>query len=239
MCQSSLGNGKEGNTTKMNVLDLFSGLEGWSKPFKDRGHETITVDINPKFNPTICKDIFDLNEDDLPAFWQPDIILASPPCNCFSIASVYRHWDKNTKRPKDNATKYAIDLVAYTINFILTQYPRWWILENPRGMLRHVLGKPQVTTYFASWQSWEEVNESHRAFHDVRKPCFKPTDLWGILPNVKWDEPMEWAKAPRGAKEGIQGIKDRDIRAKIPYGLALAICLACEKELESQTKLLK
>jgi len=215
----------------MKVLDLFSGLEGWSKPFKDRQHEVATVDINPKFHPTISSDIMNLTSKDFDGYGQFDIILASPPCNCFSIASVYRHWDKNTKRPKDKATYDSIDLVAHTLELILTLHPRWWILENPRGMLRKILGKPQVTTYFASWQSWEELNESHSAFHDNRKSCFKPTDLWGVLPNVKWNEPLEWAKAPRGSKEGTQGITDRDLRAKIPYALSLAVCLACEKQL--------
>jgi hypothetical protein len=214
---------KEGKI-KMRVLDLFSGLGGWSQAFKDRGHEVVTVDINPKFNPTIVADVMNLTPKDFEKYGQFDIILASPPCNCFSVASVYRHWDKDTKRPKDEETRHAIRLVGHTIWLILNLQPRWWILENPRGMMRKVLGKPVVTTYFASWQTE----------NDNRKPVFKATDLWGVIPEgIKWKKPKTWQDAPRGARTGTQGIKDAELRAKIPYGLSLAVCLACERELKS------
>ena len=32
----------------MNVLDLFSGLGGWSAAFVERGHEVVTVDMLAK-----------------------------------------------------------------------------------------------------------------------------------------------------------------------------------------------
>lgn len=44
----------------MKVLDLFSGLGGWSAAFKDRGHNVLTVDIEPKFNPDYCMNIMDV-----------------------------------------------------------------------------------------------------------------------------------------------------------------------------------
>ena len=223
----------------MRVLDLFSGLGGWSQAFKDRGHSVTTVDIEPKFKPTICEDIMNLKvigreiiTPDLLFYGQFDIVLASPPCNCFSIASVYRHWNKD-KTPKDEETRDSIKLIGHTIELILNLQPRFWILENPRGMLRNVLGKPSVTTYWASWQDDEERRETIKGFHDKRKPCLKPTDLWGVLPEgVDFSKPSEWIKASRGATLGTQGIRDSAIRAKIPYGLSLAVCIACEKELQ-------
>ena len=215
----------------MKVIDLFSGLEGFSQAFKDRGHKVFTVDINPKFKPSLVADINNLTVKDFS--FKPDVILASPPCNCFSIASVYRHWDKETKRPKDQATLDAIVLVANTISLILRLGPRFWFLENPRGMLRRVLGIPPITTFFASWQSTKERAILIKAFHDKRKPSLKPTDLWGVMPKrIKWKKPKPWQKAPRGSNTGLQGITDRDLRAKIPYGLSLAICKACEKEIK-------
>lgn len=218
--------------TKLKVLDLCSGLGGFSQAFKDIHHEVITVDVEPRFNPTICKDVMELQPKDFSQYGQFDVILASPPCNCFSIASVYRHWDKTTKKPKDEQTKQAIRLVGHVLWLIINLNPRFWVLENPRGMLRNVLGKPQITTFFASWQDWEERQDSLKAFHDVRKPSFKATDLWGVFPEgIKWQKPKDWVKAPRGSKVGTQGIKDKDLRAKIPYGLSFAICIACEREL--------
>jgi len=212
----------------MNVLDLFSGLNGWSSAFKDRGHDVITVDNNIKFKPTFCIDVMELEAD---SFKEPfDVILASPPCNCFSIASVYRHWDKDRK-PKDEQTKEAINLVAHTLKLIIELNPRFWFLENPRGMLRNVIGKPAVTVFYAAYGL----------------PYLKPTDLWGVHPPIEWNKPTKWIKAPRGSKMGIQGIDAKyikaypdnlgdslrvpELRAKVPYALSEAVCMACEKEL--------
>lgn len=222
----------------MKVLDLFSGLGGWSQSFKERGHEVVTVEIEQKFNPTICKNIMELTKEDFKQWIPFDVVLASPPCNCFSIASVYRHWDKETRRPKDQQTYDSIDLVGHTIKLILSVHPMYWILENPRGMLRNVLGKPQVTTYYASWGDWK----------------LKPTDLWGVIPpGIKWKKPKKWVKAPRGSHTGTQGIegnyikkswpknfthyvRDTSLRALIPYGLSESICLACENQCHNDNK---
>ena len=220
----------------MKVLDMFSGLGGFSQAFKDRGHDVVTIDIEKKFNPTICTDIMKITPKELiEGYGEFDIVLASPPCNCFSVASEYRHWDKKTKKPKDQQTREAIKLIGHTINMIMNLQPRFWILENPRGMLRNVLGKPTVTTFFASWGHW----------------ALKPTDLWGVHPEIDWKKPKKWEKAPRGSKTGVQGINGNkyqkaypenmsmkvrkpELRALIPYELSMAICIACEKELNRE-----
>lgn len=218
----------------MKVLDLFSGLKGWSEAFEDRGHKVTTVDIEPRFKPTILNDIMNLTPKDFEKYGQFDIILASPPCNCFSVMSISRHWNKD-KTPKED-TKKAIQMIGHTIELILNLHPRWWILENPRGMMRRVLGKPSVETTFAAWLTLKDIEfmSSKSGKEHFNKNYFvkKPTDLWGVIPKrVKWKEPKKWEYAPRGSRKGIQGIKRADLRAKIPYGLSLAICLACEKEI--------
>lgn len=213
----------------MNVLDLFSGLKGWSQPFIDRGHDVITVDIEAKFKPTIQANVIGLTSKDFETYGRFDVVLASPPCNCFSVASVYRHWDKDTKRPKDQETYEAIKLVGHTVKLILSLAPRYWLLENPRGMLRYVLGPPAITTFFASWGHW----------------ALKATDIWGVLPEgIQWKKPKKWIKAPRGFHTGIQGnvkkawpsdmthkVRKPALRAKIPYELGEAVCLACESSI--------
>jgi len=222
----------------MRVLDLFSGLEGWSQAFRDRDHQVVTVDIDSRFNPTICVDVRVLVPAYFHSFGPFDIILASPPCNCFSVASVYRHWNKATKRPKDLATIDAIGLVAHTIWLILNLTPRWWILENPRGMMRRVLGKPAITTSFAAWQTDRERDELYSSWgvNDKSWKYIKPTDLWGVFPDhIKWGrgKPKDYIRASRGSRLGIQEQNDRAMRSKIPYALSLAVCSACEAELSS------
>lgn len=195
--------------------DLFSGLGGFSQAFKDRGWSVVTVDIDERFNPNLCADIMDVDPKRLPQ--NPDIILISPPCNCFSVASIRWHWtkhDNGTITPNDSA-KEAIKLVDKALWLKDQLNPRFWVLENPTGMMRRVLGSPYIKTSFAAWGNKN----------------LKPTDLWGNLPFMVFPIATEWEKAPRGSRKGTQGIKDPAERAKIPYGLSLALCRAVEDAL--------
>jgi site-specific DNA-cytosine methylase len=223
----------------MRVLDLFSGLGGWSQAFKERGHEIICVDNESKFKPDICADIMFLSDNDFRKYGKIDIILASPPCNNFSVASVYRHWDKDTGMPKDQKTIDSIKLVAHTLELIVSLMPYFWVLENPRGMMRRVLGLPQKTTYFASWATLNEFFKIKAAWLGIGTHFsgLKPTDIWGHLPpSIIWREPVVWDKAARGSKTGTQGKINAAERAKIPYGLSLEMCLACERDLAKYSK---
>lgn len=67
----------------LRVLDLFAGLGGWSNPWRDAGHDVFTVDNNPKFAVDWCRNIMRLEPQEVP--WHPDVVLASPPCQLFSV----------------------------------------------------------------------------------------------------------------------------------------------------------
>lgn len=213
----------------MNILDLFCGLKGWSQAFADRGHRVVSVDILAKFEPSICADILTLSKLDFEEYGRFDVVLASPPCECFSVASIYRHWDKDSKMPKDERTIGMIKLVTKTIELIHELKPRFWVMENPRGMLRKIIGLPHAEITYC--QYGEHI--------------MKPTDIWGRMPRSF--KPLKCSpgslcheRAMRGSKRGTQGIiknrfynsiRSAELRSKIPYGLSLAVCLACEKEL--------
>lgn len=214
----------------MKVLDLFSGLKGFSKAFKDRGHEVLTVDIEKKFKPDIVIDVNLLEFKN----YEPDIILASPPCNCFSAKTIWRYWEKIGGRsyPKDHKTTAAITLVKNTLELIHDLYPRWWILENPRGMLRTLdfmfLYERRTVTYC-----------------QYGKKYMKPTDLWGVFPkgfrarSCRAGDPCH-KRTRRDSKDwSTDGSIDRGTsatRAMVPYFLSLDLCLKCE--LASQNKIL-
>jgi len=190
-------------------IDLFAGLGGWSRAFEQRGWSIIKVDIDPEFRPHICHDIFDLDSSILPV--NPTVILASPPCQKFSPNTIKLNW-KN-REIKDYGVVTAIGLVAKTIDIIMKLQPEYWIIENPRGMLRAVMGKPQATTYFRSWGTTN----------------LKPTDLWGILPDIEWPEPE-----PGWDPDGTRKIRDPAKSAEIPFKLSEAICIGIETELRAQ-----
>src|SRR5713101_6022792 len=97
----------------MRVLDLFSGLGGFSQAFKDRGHSVTTFDINPDFHADYQGDIMRISRLEP----EPDIILASPPCQTFSMMSLAKYWNIDNT-PKNETAHRALALVLHTRNLI-------------------------------------------------------------------------------------------------------------------------
>lgn len=124
----------------MKVLDLFSGLGGWSQAFKDRGHEVLTVDIDKKFKPSICKDVMDLSLIWLDGL-NPDIVLASPPCTEFSKSMMPETWK--------SVSKYGcnpdVTLTKRTMAIINKLHPEFWVIENVCGARKYF--KPFLGEY--------------------------------------------------------------------------------------------
>lgn len=201
----------------MKVLDMFSGLGGFSQAFKDRGYDVITIDINPDFKPTINIDIMKTNAKELiEGYGAFNVVLASPPCNCFSVASIGHYWRNGLP---DKRTKDAIEIIKHTLNLIYDLHPKYWFLENPRAMLRTIIGNPPVTVYYAQYG----------------EDRLKPTDIWGRHPKgfkemqIADKSLLDYTPAPRGSKTGTQGLNGADQRAKIPYKLSECICKLCEQ----------
>lgn len=205
----------------MRVLDLFAGMKGWSAAFAARGHSVVTLDLEPKFNCTLTVSILDVSANQLGGPF--DVVLASPPCTAFSVASIGKHWLRSGV-PKTAEALLGQQMVAKTLELIRDLQPRYWVLENPRGMLRKlpvVANLPRVTVTYCH-------------YGETR---MKPTDLWGNFPpswipepSCKNGDPCHVA-APRGSTTGTQGLKGAALRAKVPYDLSLAFCLAAERDL--------
>lgn len=72
---------------KLHVIDLFSGLGGFSQAFVDRDHYVERYDYNAEFKEvphTIIKNVFDVTPIDLEI---ADIVLASIDCTYFTHAN--------------------------------------------------------------------------------------------------------------------------------------------------------
>ena len=111
-------------SSRLKVLDLFSGRGGFSEAFKQRGHEVLRVDIDPRFKPDICADILNFS---IRGFW--DIILASPPCTEFT---------RNELPWYDDEQPPSLVLVTATKELIVELKPQWWIFENVRGSVKWI-----------------------------------------------------------------------------------------------------
>jgi hypothetical protein len=222
----------------MKVIELFSGTESFSKVCRERGHDTFTIDNDPKFKPDLCIDIMDFDISMLPGkFKSPDIIWSSPPCTTFSVASIGRYWDKG--KPKNDKCLRGIAIVKKTIEIIKQLKPRYFIIENPRGMLR-------------KQDFMKELHKDSVSYCRYGDSRMKPTDLWNNLnhtfkPMCKNGNP-DHDIAPRGLtykikipgkkkSGGTQGLSCAKKRSVIPPALCLEIIKACENNKESQKTL--
>lgn len=241
----------------LRVLDLYCGEKNWSAPATDRGHTVLTVDFDPSYSPDVVADVLEL-----PASYiverlggPPDVVLASPPCQGFTIAQMGRNWTRPHAKgvanryphlladtePRTPKAALGLALAARTLALVDELQPSWWLMENPVGKLRKlevVGGVPRRTVTYCRYG----------------RPMRKPTDLWGFPPpSVRFEPPCdavngevvvrgptEWRlsrstgkpcheSAPRGSATGTQGRKRLESTA-VPYALAFDVIVAAERD---------
>jgi hypothetical protein len=220
----------------MNVLDLFSGLEGWASVARSRGHHVVTLDLDPTFGADHVRDILTVDRlEELEVDGEPfAIIFASPPCEAFSTGSIGRHWTGGARQyvPKSDQARLGLRIVEHTFRLIDEYRDRHpgtlYVIENPRGVMRKVAPRrPTGTTWYCQWGE-------RRA---------KPTDLWtnallyapGAWPschNGGTDHDAQsryyWKRKALGQTGGTQGLPDPATRALIPAQLALSFVVYAE-----------
>lgn len=198
------------------MLEMFCGTKSIGKEFEKVGFDVVSMDVDPRFNPTICADILDIDPTSLPTF---DALWASFPCTAFSVAVIGRNWNHDNT-PKNDSTRLGLRILEKTVAIVRDQERRnpklkWW-MENPRGKAR----KMEVV------QDFRRVTVTYCAYGDSR---MKPTDIWT---NTSWT-PRVMCKngdschesAPRGSKTGTQGLKSAKDRSVIPAELCREIAM--------------
>ena len=123
----------------MRALEVFSGTKGIGTAFEAHGYEVVSLDKDPRFEPTICEDIltWDYTVFSVDHF---DAVWASPECTQYSIAR------SNARTPRD--LEGADAMVQTALDIIDCFQPRAWFLENPQsGLLKTrevIAGLPYV-----------------------------------------------------------------------------------------------
>lgn len=192
----------------MNTIELFCGTKSFSRVAEALGYETLTIDNDPQHKPDICTDIL---------CWKPtgdpDIIWASPPCTCFSVASIGTHWGGGYRvyEPKSEAAKISLLVVKRTLEIIQELKPRYWFIENPRGVLRKL---PIMSELPRKTVTYCQYGDSRMKPTDIWTNC----DIWTPrLPCRNGDKCHD--PAPRGSRTGTQGLKNAVDRSRIPHEL--------------------
>jgi hypothetical protein len=205
------------------IVELFAGLCGWTSAADLELDVVVTTDLDPRFETTVTADVLDrdLGARLLDALGgRPDVVLASPPCEAFSVLQIGRNWtgptDVPPHAPKTERAELALRIVERTRELLDELAPAYYVIENPRAKLRKL---PVVA----------DLERRTVTYCQLGEPFMKPTDLWGgfppslVLPATcdtrKGDivdvdglpfvtdaagEPCH-VSAPRGSKTGIQG----------------------------------
>ena len=210
------------------TLELFSGTGSFSKVAKKYGATAYTLDTCPKANDFgyhTSGSILDAKPEDFPD--QIGRLWASPPCEGFSIAAIGKSWTKELpRRPKSDTARLGMQLLDKTVELIAALKPRFFYIENPRGMMRKVI---------------DPVFEKHGIQNVTRRTvCYckygdtrmKPTDIWTndlswrpreMCHNYKYDKDgniihrhCHHESAQRGAKTGTQGSGSYREKSRIP-----------------------
>ncbi len=203
----------------MNILELFAGSKSIGNVAEQLRMNVYSSDIEQFGGIDYVVDILEFDVNKVP--FKPDLIWASPPCTGFSVAAIGRNWVKTDRDaiPKSDTARLGIELVKKTIEIIDYFNPRYFFIENPRGMLRTL----QIM------QRFKRHSVTYCQYGDIR---MKPTDIWT---NSETWIPRPACKngdichisAPRGSRTGTQGLANAFERSKIPNQLCEEILKSC------------
>jgi hypothetical protein len=203
----------------MNILELFAGSKSIGNVAEQLRMNVYSSDIEQFGGIDYVVDILEFDVNKVP--FKPDVIWASPPCTGFSVAAIGRNWTKTDGDaiPKSDTARLGIELVKKTIEIIDYFNPKYFFIENPRGMLR----KLQIM------QGFKRHSVTYCQYGDSR---MKPTDIWTNSetwiprPACKNGDTCH-VSAPRGSRTGTQGLANAFERSKIPNQLCEEILKSC------------
>jgi hypothetical protein len=125
------------------LLELFRGTGSVGRAFRERGWQVTSVDIDMKFQPTICCDVLELEADTVLEHGNVDLLWASPPCTQYSCART------TARTPRDLV---GADAIVRKVLDLADSLFCYYLIENPHsGLLKTrdvMLGIPmQVLDY--------------------------------------------------------------------------------------------
>ena len=112
----------------MRLWEICSGTGSVGLPWREAGHEVMSLDNDPKCGADVCQDLLTWEYTDF-SLEQPDVIWCSPPCTHYSIARTTAKTPRDLEG-SDKIVQRCLDIIAYW-------RPKFWIIENPQtGLLK-------------------------------------------------------------------------------------------------------
>ena len=147
------------------ILDLCGGTGSWSKPYKESGYDVRVIDPQEWLED-------DFGTGDVRLFKTPKEeiygVLSAPPCTHFS-GSGARHWKKKGKEP----LLEGLSVVDACLRIIFITNPKFWVLENPVGRLKHYIGDCKAT--FQPYEYGDAYSKRTCLWGEFNMP--EPTDI--------------------------------------------------------------
>lgn len=127
----------------MHLLELFAGTKSVGRVFEANGWRVTSVDLEPKFEPTIVCNVLDFNPEEM-VDGNVDLVWMSPPCTHYSRA-------RTTGGPRDlegsdRLVSKALEIAGF--------YGAPFFMENPDGLLKTreiVRGIPMQVVDYCSY----------------------------------------------------------------------------------------
>ena len=128
---------------QMRVLDLFSGLGGFSEAFVLAGDDVCRVENNPLLSEVPCTSMQDVlaMRDRLHLFHaqgepirEYDVLLAGVPCDEFSLAYSSK---RSIAQRNGEPWEPNMECLEATLDIIRITKPRYWVIENVHGSQKY------------------------------------------------------------------------------------------------------
>jgi hypothetical protein len=191
------------------LIELFSGSKSVTRAAQAKGYKTFCIDIEEKFSPDLQANILDLSLKQLPLFNRCSFLWASVPCTTYSVLSLSKHWRKRTiahrrytYEPVTRDAVMATKILAKTLWLIEKINPLYYVIENPRGALRHFPGVQSIP--FRSTVSYS----------DYSMEVYKPTDIFHNMPFLKLKQIK--GSAGRVFSQSVSHMPNAFERSKVP-----------------------
>lgn len=205
-------------------LELFAGFGSISKEFEKLGYKIFTIDWDKRFDVNLHADISKLKLEDLPEeFRHPDVVFAGTQCTSYSVAAISRHRRKNpitgNLDPISELAKHDDAMNCHVRELIKEMNPAVYIFENPMGAFRKM---DFVSDLILNTTCYCQYGFTYRKQTDFMSNI----DLHLKPPCKNGDSCHE--KAPRGARTGLQAIKDPALKSMYPPKLCEHIAQICD-----------